>query len=135
MHGPKATCSSGSAPANVGWARSLLVALALVAVACEEPPASDPVARGEQVYRKLDCGRCHQIAGRGARLGPELTRIGEIAATRKLGATAEEYLRGSIDQPGAYIVPGYADVMPRALTRGLSEFDRDALIAYLLSLK
>lgn len=116
--------------------RSLLLALAaFLAVGCEEPPASEPVARGQQVYRKLDCGRCHQIAGRGARIGPELTRIGEIAATRKPGATAEEYLRESLDAPGAYIVPGYADVMPRAATRGLSDFDRDALVAYLESLK
>jgi hypothetical protein len=51
------------------------------------------------------------------------------------GATAADYLRESLEQPGAYIVPGYADVMPRALTRGLPDFDRDALVAYLASLE
>lgn len=108
--------------------RCIVIVIALAA--CGEPPATEPVARGRQVYRALDCGRCHQIAGAGARIGPELTRIGRVAEERRPGA-AEEYLRSSLIDPGVYIVPGYTDTMPRGLVRGLSAADLDALVAYL----
>ena len=118
--------------------RQVLLCIATVAafglVACGEAPATEPVARGRQVYRALDCGKCHQIAGEGARLGPELTRIGTVAAERRPAAVAE-YLRQSVAEPGAYIVPGQHDTMPRGLVRGLSPGDLDALVAYLASLR
>ena len=107
---------------------------ALGLVACGEAPATDPLARGRQVYRALDCGKCHSIAGEGARLGPELTRIGAVAAEQRPGAVAE-YLRQSLTEPGAYIVPGQHDTMPRGLVLGLSEGDLDALVTYLASLR
>jgi hypothetical protein len=49
--------------------------------------------------------------------------------------SAEEYIRQSILDPGAFVVPGYQDSMPRDLGRDLSPTDLDALVAYLLSLK
>lgn len=110
---------------------ALCVALAVVAIACEEPPATEPVARGRQLYRKLDCGRCHFIDGQGGRVAPELTHIGTVADTRKGGATGEQYIRESIVSPGAYIVPGFNDVMPRGLARNLSAKDLDALVLFL----
>ena len=116
--------------------RLLALCVALVAlgsIACEEPPAREPVARGRQVYRKLDCGRCHFIDGEGGRIGPELTHIATVAAGRDPGASAEDYIRGSILTPGAYIVPGYNDVMPRGLARSLPPSDLDALVRYLAS--
>jgi len=106
-----------------------------IAVACAEPPATDPVARGRQVYRSLDCGRCHQIAGEGARFAPELTHIGTVAATRVPGVAAEAYIRESIVSPSAYVVPGYPDVMPHGFQLGLSPADLDALVTYLTSLR
>lgn len=117
--------------------RLLLLCVAVVAVgaACEEPPAKEPVARGRQVFRKLDCGRCHFIDGQGGRVGPELTHVGTIAATREDGVSAESYIRESILSPGAYVVPGYNDVMPRGLARNLPPSDLDALVAYLASHK
>ena len=110
---------------------ALCVALALVSIACEEPPATEPVARGRQLYRKLDCGRCHFIDGQGGRVAPELTHIGTVADTRRPGATDEEYIRESILTPGAYIVPGFNDVMPRGLARNLSPADLNALVLFL----
>jgi cytochrome c5 len=107
-----------------------LAALTIV-VACDEPPATEPVARGRQVYRKLDCGRCHVIDGQGGRLGPELEHIGTVAGQRQSGVTAHDYIRESVVTPGAYVVPGYNDVMPRGLARNLSETDLDALVRYL----
>lgn len=111
------------------------VLVALSVVACEEAPATEPVARGRQIFRKLDCGRCHAIDGEGGRIGPDLSHIGTVAAGRKADASAGDYILESVLSPGAYIVPGYNDVMPRGLARGLSDSDLDALVAYLAAHK
>ncbi len=113
----------------------ICVALAAVVLACEEPPATEPVARGRQVYRKLDCGRCHVIDGEGGRLGPDLTHIGIAAADRVPDQSTDDYIRASILTPGAYVVPGWNDVMPRGLARRLSPSDLDALVLYLAAHK
>ena len=65
--------------------------------------------RGREVFwGKGGCGTCHMVAGRGGRLGPELTRI---AAQRSLA-----YLKESILKPSADITPGYQGV--RVAPRG-----------------
>jgi cytochrome c553 len=118
----------------MGRILALCVSLAaIVAIACEEPPATEPYARGRQLYRQLDCGRCHVIDGDGGRLGPDLSHIGTTGATRDAAVSAEDYIRASILTPGAYVVPGYNDVMPRGLARRLSDSDLDALVLYLSS--
>jgi cytochrome c oxidase subunit 2 len=109
----------------------VLCAAALALAACEEPPATEPIARGQQLYRKLDCGRCHHVDGQGGRLGPDLSRIGSVAETRRPNTSAEDYIRESILSPGAYVVPGYNDVMPRGLARSLPESDLEALVRFL----
>ena len=112
-----------------------IAAAALVLACAPEPPASDPVARGRQLYRSMGCANCHEPNLIGQRLGPPLDHIGTVATPRRPGLSADEYLRQSILDPGAYVVPGYQDSMPRDLGRDLSPTDLDALVAYLLSLK
>jgi mono/diheme cytochrome c family protein len=109
----------------------LVVALVLVSTACDEPPATEPLARGRQLFGRLDCARCHVIDGQGGRLGPDLSHIGSEAAERRAGTPAADYIRESIESPGAYIVPGYNDVMPRGLARRLSQGDLEALLLFL----
>lgn len=113
---------------HILWCTALLASLGVIG--CAEPPATEPVARGRQVYRALDCGRCHQVAERGGRSGPDLSRIGTVAGERRPGDPAG-YLRESVLDPGAYVVPGFPDTMPRGLVRNLSPDDLEALIAYL----
>ena len=114
----------------------LCIALAALVLACApEPPATDPVARGHQLYRSMGCANCHEPNLFGQRLGPPLDHIGTGAAARRPGLSAEEYIRQSILDPGAFVVPGYQDSMPRDLGRDLSPTDLDALVAYLLSLQ
>jgi mono/diheme cytochrome c family protein len=113
----------------------LALAACLLAVACTEPRATDPIERGKQVYREKNCASCHQIGSEGGTVEPPLTQIGTVAATRKPGMSADDYIRESILDPGAYIVPGYPDTMPRGLARGLSQEDFDDLVRYLLTLK
>ena len=115
-----------------------LFALSLAAVllaGCIEPRATDPVQRGRQVYREKNCASCHQIGTDGAVTAPALTHIGTVAETRRPGTSAEEYLLESVRDPGAYIVPGYPDTMPRGADRGMTREDLDDLILYLLTLR
>jgi mono/diheme cytochrome c family protein len=112
------------------------IALGMLVLACApEPPATEPVARGRQLYQSLGCANCHEPNLFGRRLGPPLDHIGTIAETRRPGLSAAEYLRQAILDPGAYVVPGYQDSMPRDLGRDLPPTDLDALVAYLLSLE
>ena len=120
----------------MGRVALVCIALAVLIAACvPEAPATDPVARGRQLYRSLGCANCHEPNLFGQRMGPPLDHIGTVAGTRIPGMSAEEYLRRSILDPGSYVVPGYQDSMPRGLGRDLSPTDLDALVAYLLSLK
>ncbi len=65
--------------------------------------------RGRALFwGKGACGSCHMVAGRGGRIGPDLTRAG---AQRSLS-----YLKESIQNPSADLTPGYETV--RVVPRG-----------------
>jgi putative heme-binding domain-containing protein len=66
-------------------------------------------ARGQRVYEgKGACAACHRVAGRGSRLGPDLTEIGALR-------TAEALERSLVD-PGRPVPPQHRFV--RAVTAG-----------------
>ena len=114
------------------------VATLVLAMACApEPIATDPVARGRQVYRALGCASCHEgsLFNLFRPVGPPLNEIGLVGRKRVPGMSAEEYIRQSITDPGTFVVPEYPDSMPRGLARDLSPEDLAALVAYLASLK
>jgi cytochrome c5 len=114
------------------------LAVVVVAIACApEPVATDPIARGRQVYRTLGCASCHEgsLFNLFRPVGPPLSEVGRAAGERVPGLSAEDYLRQSVTDPGAHLVPGYPDSMPRGLSRDLSPEDLAALVAYLASLR
>ena len=113
----------------------LALVACVVTVACGEPRATDPIQRGRQVYREKNCASCHAIGTDGGTIGPPLTHIGTVAETRESDVSAEDYIRRSIRDPGAYVVPGYPDTMSRGLDRGMSQEDFDDLVRYLLTLR
>lgn len=115
---------------------SLLVVVLSVACA-PEPVATDQIARGRQVYRASGCASCHEASlfNLFRPVGPSLNEIGRVGAERIPLMSAEDYIRQSITDPGAYLVPGYPDSMPRGVARDLSPEDLAALVAYLASLK
>jgi len=83
------------------------IALAVLVLACApEAPATEPVARGRQLYHSMGCANCHEPNLFGQRLGPALDHIGAVAETRRPGFTAEQYIRQSIFDTGAYYVMG-----------------------------
>jgi mono/diheme cytochrome c family protein len=101
------------------------------------PATDDPVARGEAVYLAAGCGACHAITGVAEGVvGPAQTNIGEVAATRVDGLSAEEYIRQSILQPSAFIVDGYNEgIMPQNYGDTISPSDLEDLVTFLLAQK
>jgi mono/diheme cytochrome c family protein len=73
----------------------------------------DLVRAGEQIFKgKGTCEVCHRIGEKGTR-APDLAGVGAVAAKRKAGTTAKAYLIESLLDPGAHLVEGYPDIMPR----------------------
>lgn len=105
-------------------------------------PEDQLVTVGAELFQFQGCGGCHTIEGVSpGQTGPELTHIATVAEERAatIGVeSAEAYIRQSIVDPNAYIVPECptgpcpAGAMPITFGRLLSEDQIKALVAYLL---
>ncbi|MCK6579955.1 MAG: cytochrome c oxidase subunit II [Anaerolineae bacterium] len=105
-------------------------------------PPEDPVERGRQLLASgsYPCGTCHILTDLNwnGNIGPNLNNIGTRAASRVGGQTAEQYLQNSIRNPGAYLVPGFGNLMTQFNDESgepnyMPEEDLSAIIAYLLT--
>ena len=98
---------------------------------------------GMATYRAQYCGVCHTLAAAETRgtFGPEHDGMGTIAAERiadssysGAATTPAEYIRESIVEPQAYLVPGYATTSHRMPTYAhLDAATIDGLVAFLLA--
>ena len=91
---------------------------------------------GADVFQAKGCATCHMGPGAedGFGVGPSLTTLPDSAGSRVPGLGAEEYVRESILDPGAFMAAAPArggpyGAMPR-LAVGPAELD--ALVRYLL---
>lgn len=93
---------------------------------------------GPQVFIARGCTACHAIQSlpeaKGT-IGPALDGIGERAGSRVEGLDAMAYLKQSIEEPEAYLVEGYTNMMVKGLNAQMSPQEYADLLAYLLSLK
>ncbi|MCB0005563.1 MAG: c-type cytochrome [Anaerolineales bacterium] len=95
----------------------------------------------EEIIGNAGCGACHEIGplGESGKVGPNLSNIGNTAADRVPGMSAEDYLRQSILEPNAHVVPDCPNnpcpsgAMPDYSTR-LSAEQVDTLVDFLLSM-
>lgn len=101
----------------------------------------DPLA-GEQLYYEMSLGTnaacriCHSLTPDEVLVGPSLAGVSTRAETRVPGLSAEAYLRQSILDPNAYVVPGFpAGQMVTNLGQVLTPEQVDDLVAFLLTLK
>jgi cytochrome c553 len=102
----------------------------------------DP-ARGRELWdtgaglMTLTCSDCHSLDGTenetSSYVSPSWLGISEVADSRVPGLSAKEYLWESIVDPGAYIVDGYTDDMPKSFALLLSEEDIASLVAFILT--
>jgi cytochrome c oxidase subunit 2 len=108
-------------------------------------PPEDPALVGRQILisGKYPCATCHvldDLAWAG-NVGPNLNGIGDRAVTRadQSGqADAAAYLIHSIRQPGAWLVPGFGNLMPQfnpdeGQPNYMPDSDLNAIVAYLLT--
>jgi len=103
-----------------------------------EPATHEPASSGDVAPPAVfitTCGVCHTVTGTnaGGNIGPELTHIGTVASTRT-NLSAEDYIRQSIQEPGAFIVPEFGNLMPSGLVATLGG-DFDDVVTYLVGLK
>ncbi len=91
--------------------------------------------RGKAMFNdpSAGCFLCHTVAGSGGTRGPDLSHVGAVAGNRKPGMSAEDYLKESLMNPGAFVVPPFDNIMP-PFSRLSPEAIND-LLAYLRELK
>lgn len=94
----------------------------------EEADTAQLVAMGKELF--VQCEACHGATD-GA--GPAFPGMGERAATRVEGMSAEEYLHEAIVEPGAYLVEGFNDIMPKNYGEQYDEAQLADIIAYILT--
>jgi mono/diheme cytochrome c family protein len=104
-------------------------------------PVPDP-ERGQLIYEigpegvyEPFCANCHTLTDLEL-FGPGFEGIAARAANRVPGLSAEEYIRQSIVDPGAYIVEGNwpeGEVMPTTYAEEYSEQDINDLVAFLMT--
>ena len=100
-------------------------------------PAAGNAANGRRLFASLACNSCHAIPGvsDAATTCPPLGNIGNIAATRKPGYTAGQYLVESITNTNAFVVPNYQpNIMPKTFAT-LPQAQINDLVAYLSAQK
>jgi mono/diheme cytochrome c family protein len=88
---------------------------------------------GDQIFTAAGCAGCHTFgpAGSNGTIGPSLDELKTQAGNIEPGKSAEEYVRESIEDPSAFIVEGYSNVMPQFKGK-LTDEQINALVEYLL---
>ena len=109
------------------------------------PIDGTPAERGRQLLDTggFPCSGCHTLTDLGweGQVGPNLNGIGDRAARRVPGLSAEEYLTNSLLAPDSYLVAGFGNLMPQfetgqptsALDRVISPEDLHNIVQYLLT--
>lgn len=92
--------------------------------------SADPLELGQSVFAS-NCTACHSTSS-ATLVGPGLAGLGDRAGSTVSGLTAEDYIRQSIVEPGAFLVEGFGPAMPSFST--LSGDEINGLVAYLKTL-
>jgi mono/diheme cytochrome c family protein len=94
-------------------------------------PAGNATA-GAALFKSQGCDGCHTFkpAGSTAKVGPDLDDLAASAKKANQGSL-EEFTHESIANPGAYVAPGYQNIMPTTFGQTLSAQQLADLVAYL----
>jgi len=117
----------------------VIVIAAILLAACSnssiiQPTLTTQEMQGKQVYVS-NCAGCHALEPDTIVIGPSLAGVATHAQTRVNGEDARTYIETSILNPGAYVVNGFEDVMPKNFAKDLTSDDFNAIVAFLLTLK
>jgi len=99
------------------------------AATTSQTAAKGDAQAGGKVFASTGCGGCHtfKAAGTNGTTGPDLDKLAANAQKANEGSV-QEFTAQSIKDPGAYVEPGYSNVMPNF---GLSDKQIADLVAYL----
>lgn len=101
-----------------------------------DPDAGQILFSQTAIREAPSCSSCHSLEPGQVLVGPSLAGIASRAGERKSGIDAEAYIRESILNPNAYIVPGFSEgMMYQEFKEVLTEEEVENLTAYLLSLR
>ena len=87
---------------------------------------------GAAAFASGGCGSCHTFkpASATGKIGPDLDNL--AADAQKAGKPLDAYVKESIVDPDAYVVPGFQKgVMPTTFGHSLAAAQIDALVKYL----
>lgn len=122
---------------NVSGGGNLAAAAPASAQSASSPPSGTPAEQGRYWFSHPPamCSTCHSLEPNVVVVGPSLAGVASRAAARVPGEDAATYLRTSIVNPSAYIVPGFVDAMQKNFGTTLTGDQIDDLIAFLLTLQ
>ena len=130
------TYSFGSVVLSGAVAAGLTIAT-LVALRNTAPTAPGAALheQGRTLFQQKGCIGCHSVTDKGlvsrTPMAPDLSALGQRAAARRPGLAADAYVKESVRQPQAYIVPGFTEIeMP---TLPVSDTEVEAIAAFLLA--
>jgi mono/diheme cytochrome c family protein len=95
-------------------------------------PSGNPTA-GKAVFASAGCSACHTFAPAGstAKVGPDLDKLAADAKKANRGSLPS-YVTESIEDPNAYVVPGYSQgIMPSNFGQSLTKTQIADLVAFL----
>jgi L-cysteine S-thiosulfotransferase len=125
---------SGSTTAAVPTSSAGATASGGGSAAAGDPKAGEALFNSATIGSNPGCKTCHTVDG-SKLVGPSLQGVASRAGSRVPGQSAEEYMRTSITDPNAYVVPGFpSGVMPSFKTV-LSDTQLNDIVAYLMTLK
>jgi len=102
------------------------------------PSVTGDANKGRQLFESKACISCHVLSGipsATGTIGPPLDRLATTAETRKPGMGAAAYIRESIKEPNAYVVPGYPSPTLMILPNPVSDSEINDLVAFLMTQK
>jgi cytochrome c oxidase subunit 2 len=96
------------------------------------PKAPSGTAAGKALFTANGCGGCHTYkpAGAAGKVGPDLDNLAADAKKANRGSV-EAYARESIENPDAYVVPGFAKGVMPAFAGKLTDSQINDLVAFL----
>jgi hypothetical protein len=117
-------------------AAAVLTCGALTIAGARSGTAAPAHVDGAELFRAKGCVGCHSAPGSQALIGiaPDLRLLSLVADHRVAGLSGRAYVRQSIQEPQAFLVPAYdSDGYPLMPALPLSPAEIDALVAYLLA--
>jgi len=99
-------------------------------------PAAASTPPGADLFRAKGCVGCHDgpdAADSDVDVGPDLRLVSAVGAQRVAGLDARAYVRQSIQEPQAFVVPGFEpDPVGLMPALPLTAAEIDALVAWLV---